>query len=1209
MSVSGSKKYGQPDYSTRPSGPQHRQRFLCELRVPSFDYVGAGNSSNKKDAMANAARDFCSFLVRTGQLAQHEVPGGQSEPGPRVPPTGLGLTDRPNVFADGFGPSTLGPSYLGLGQQPGHGDFKKDFLDQRNLQEAEDVDSNSDIHGNWTLENSKSMLNQFLQTRRIKADYVYSVVGTSFVAEMSFHVRELCRSVEARGQASNKLTASKSCALSLVRQLYHLKVIEAFSGTLKKNRNMEEMKPYEASVSPELVRQMEDCLRWVETDPVAVEDYRGGAGAAPLCLSAQVRLDHLLPHTTARQGGTVSWSPPQQNWNPWQAANIDEGPLASVSLEQISEDLARDWTERQSDTNLQAAVRQREKLPIFGMKEEIMAAIKNQPVILIQGSTGCGKTTQVCQYLLDDWISSGRGSHCNIVCTQPRRISAVSVADRVSAERLEPLGLSTGYSVRFEAVLPRPFGSIMFCTVGVLLRKLEGGLRGVSHVIVDEIHERDVNTDFLLVVLRDMVHNYPDLRIILMSATIDTSLFSNYFGKCPVVEVPGRVFPVQEYFLEDCVQMTNFLPDPVQRKSNKNKNSRDNDEEEITEEGGRNLNQICSDQYSVQTRHSMALIGENEVPFDLIIAILDYIKSLQVPGAVLVFLPGWSQIFALLRTLQQHPEYGSQLHRLIPLHSQLAREDQTAVFQPVPAGVTKIILSTNIAETSLTIEDVVFVIDSCRVKIKMFTAHNNMTNYTTSWASKTNLMQRRGRAGRVRPGFCFHLVSRARHEALQGHILPEIFRTPLQELALAIKLLRLGSVGQFLSKCLEPPPIDAVIEAEVMLREMVALDRNDELTPLGNILARLPLEPRLGKMMVMGAIFSAGDALTTIASASSTGSEVFITDLNNGRLTFRQRNFAGNKQSDHLALLNAFQSWEHARQGGERSEVMFCDNKGLNMSSLRVVWEAKKQLRDILINCGFPEECFIPQEYNFTGSDPKLDLILALLALGLYPNVCLHQEKRKVFTAEAKLALIHKSSVNCSRETVNFPLPFFVFNEKLRTRAVSCKGMSMVSPIHLMLFASRKIELLPDMTVKVDSWISLKMDPHVAALVAALRAALERLVIRCAGDPVSVGQPGAQEDKIIQVVRQLAKINAARHNMDPVGIGMGSFATKRPFNSIGGGNSRHDFEPPAKRGTGFNSMFRGRRFGSGGRFRGGRGRGAFRGMRGNYNHGAYRGGF
>ena len=259
-------------------------------------------------------------------------------------------------------------------------------------------------------------------------------------------------------------------------------------------------------------------------------------------------------------------------------------------MDAISDDLNNDWSSRQkTDNTLMERFKQRNELPIFKMKAEILEAIQDNSVVLIRGNTGCGKTTQVCQYILDDYISSGQGAYCNIICTQPRRISAVSVAERVSTEKSEELGLSVGYSVRFESILPRPYGSVFFCTVGVLLRKLEAGLRGVSHVIVDEIHERDVNSDFLLVVLRDMVHTYPDIRIILMSATIDTTLFSSYFGNCPVVEVPGRAHPVQEYFLEDCIQMTNFTAGPNVRggggnKKNKKSNNDDDDEEGVDEE-------------------------------------------------------------------------------------------------------------------------------------------------------------------------------------------------------------------------------------------------------------------------------------------------------------------------------------------------------------------------------------------------------------------------------------------------------------------------------------------------------------------------------------------------------------------------------------------------------------------------------------------------
>ncbi|XP_040257736.1 DExH-box ATP-dependent RNA helicase DExH1 isoform X3 [Aegilops tauschii subsp. strangulata] len=598
----------------------------------------------------------------------------------------------------------------------------------------------------------------------------------------------------------------------------------------------------------------------------------------------------------------------------------------------------------------------REKLPAFKAREEFLKAVAANQVLVISGETGCGKTTQLPQFILEEEIDNLRGADCSIICTQPRRISAISVAARVGSERGEELGETVGYQIRLESKRSTQT-RLLFCTTGVLLRKLvqEPDLVGVSHLLVDEIHERGMNEDFLIIILRDLLPRRPDLRLVLMSATINAELFSKYFGDAPIMHIPGFTFPVAELFLEDILEKTQYKikseRDNFQGNSRKKRlASVKNDpladvfqDVDINKEYGN---------YSITTRQSLEAWSVTELDLSLVEGTIEYICRHEGEGAILVFLTGWDEISKLLDKIKGNNLLGnSNKFLVLPLHGSMPTVNQREIFDRAPANMRKIVLATNIAESSITIDDVVYVIDCGKAKETSYDALNKLACLLPSWISKASAHQRRGRAGRVQPGVCYRLYPKVIHDAMPQFQLPEILRTPLQELCLTIKSLQLGAVASFLAKSLQPPDPLSVKNAIELLKTIGALDDLEELTYLGRHLCTLPLDPNIGKMLLIGSVFQCLDPALTIAAALAYRNPFVLPIDRKEEADAVKRSFAGDSCSDHIALLKAFEAWKEAKRSGR--ERSFCWENFLSPMTLKMMDDMRNQFFDLLSDIGF----------------------------------------------------------------------------------------------------------------------------------------------------------------------------------------------------------------------------------------------------------------
>ncbi|XP_045500941.1 3'-5' RNA helicase YTHDC2-like [Colias croceus] len=938
----------------------------------------------------------------------------------------------------------------------------------------------------------------------------------------------------------------------------------------------------------------------------------------------------------------------------------------------------------------------REKLPVYEQRHELMNAINSNQVIIVAGATGCGKTTQLPQLVLE---------HCQehkqpvrIYCTQPRRISAVSVAERVAYERMEKIGQSVGYQIRLESrVSPRTV--LHYCTNGVLLRTLMAGddaLTGVTHVFVDEVHERDKFSDFLLIALRDALARIKDLKVILMSATMDTQIFSRYFNSCPVITIPGRLHDVQRYYLEDVLKLTKYsnkkmakverelkasikpghgycsqsqLEGQKQAEIVEEKDSldpamqADMDEflDECFNEGSLDsfsqvlymfLSEgVCADaqhsacgrtalhaaaarglthtaqqilrigadpsikdkngktayDYAVDGGHTecakvLATFNHIEEPknnveediaadnflldvyhhsfseelidHDLMLALVKHIHLNMAKGSILIFLPGYDDIVSLRDMIQACPEMNTLKYQIFTLHSNMQTLDQKKVFNPLP-NARKIIISTNIAETSITIDDVVYVVDSCKVKEKYYESNGGVCSLQCVWTSRACCQQRAGRAGRTQPGHCFHMCSKRRFNSLPLNSVPEILRVPLQELCLHTKLLAPGNtpIADFLSKALEPPSFLAVRNAVTLLKTIGALTPMEDLTEIGQNLLDLTVEPKLGKMLLYACVMKCLDPILTIVCSLSNKEpfQISMKPENRKKGSLARKEFAAGSYSDHMALLRAFQAWQIARSNGK--EKAFCAKNLICGATMEMIVGYRSQLLAQLRALCLVKARGSGDIKDVNLNSEKWHVVKAVLVSGLYPSIArVDRDSCSLRTSKEVKVAFHPSStlhvgggLNGSKKSVpGLPTDWVVFEEISRVgRFCFIRCNTLVTPLTVALFGgplrlpagaltqranppglssdsdseADENNSSPDTAVlTLDDWIAFTADASDAISVYYLRQKLCALVIRRMSNPGKAMTP--LDEQILNTVVHV--LGAEEKNIglnQPAGIG------------------------------------------------------------------------
>ncbi|CAH1788112.1 unnamed protein product [Owenia fusiformis] len=537
---------------------------------------------------------------------------------------------------------------------------------------------------------------------------------------------------------------------------------------------------------------------------------------------------------------------------------------------------------------------QRQSLPIYKLKDELIKAIHDNKILIVIGETGSGKTTQITQYLAEaGYLTVGK-----IGCTQPRRVAAMSVAKRVSEEYGCRLGQEVGYTIRFEDCTT-PETKIKYMTEGMLLREclIDGDLKQYSIIMLDEAHERTVSTDVLFGLLKKTILKRDDMKLIVTSATLDAVKFSQYFFESPIFTIPGRTFPVEVLYTKEAE--TDYLD------------------------------------------ASMITVMQ--------------IHLTEPPGDILLFLTGQEEIDTSCEILYERMKaMGPDVPELIilPVYSALPSEMQTRIFDPAPPGSRKVVIATNIAETSLTIDGIFYVVDPGFVKQKVYNSKTGMDQLIVTPISQAQAKQRSGRAGRTGPGKCYRLYTeRAYRDEMLPTAVPEIQRTNLSPTVLSLKAMGINDLLSF--DFMDAPPMQTLISAMEQLHALNSLDDEGLLTRLGRRMAEFPLDPMLSKMLIMSVQLNCSDEILTIVSMLSV-QNVFYRPKDKQQLADQKKAKFHQIEGDHLTLLAVFNSWKNNKFSNP-----WCYENFVQIRTLKRAQDVRKQLLGIMdrhkldvVSCG-----------------------------------------------------------------------------------------------------------------------------------------------------------------------------------------------------------------------------------------------------------------